>query len=535
MDKTFQLKDPTLPLVLSETDFKGPIWQPISAFVDYVNALLNGGYHAETLPEDYGDLYSLDYYDAQVRNGGHSQFIGNSGTLLEVNLSRAACAAHRIGLPDLAALVDRCAAFCRENPELAATQDGFQNRAPVLDELDAELYAMKFTLAERAAYFAALPSEIGKILSARYTIPDLDETAEAAGRTAERLRPRGNPEFAALEAARLARKLFEYKLDFDYTPGSKAWEDVLQREMRGLVAAIQRKIETVSEDVCAADVAALVRESVMKPGLYDLSRYHIHAAAWIATHPNLEVVPRDAVPATVNAVLSASPFAVAANTARKVRALSDAVPSARDLALARAFADLRLPDARIPLFFHNSAVKPGRGRENAPVAKTAEGQILQCTTGDAVSLYDLRACFPFTLVIAFARLALSLGLIGRDRAVKLLNATASYRPGKRLAHAPILPELPRLFRDLHLPEALFQWTVDGGNAHDFPNGVLDAVDVERRRLTWRYPGVAGAVVVTADPGEVRISDQAADREERYPAGLLRIVRANASGSPIGTG
>ena len=532
MDKTYRPKDPDLPLVLSETDFKGPIWQPVTSFVDYVNALMDRGYGAETLPEEYVDLYSLDYYEAQVRNGGHSQFIGNSGGLLEANLVRAARAARRIGLPELAALADRCADFCRGNPELAAAQDGFQNRAPQLKTLDSELIDLRFTIDERSAYFAALPPDIGKIVSARYAVPDLEKTAEIAGREAVRLLPRGNAEFAALEAARHARKLFEHTLAFDFTPeSSKAKNDALEREMRGLTAAIRRKIETVAEEDCSAEVAALVREHVMKPGLYDLSRYHIHAAAWIAAHPNLTVVPRDDVGPVVEALLSASPFAQSEYTARKVKALTEAIPTDVHLALARAFADLRLPGARVPLFFHNSAVKLGRGQEKAPVAKTAEGQILRCVTEGVVSLYSLRECLSFTLVVGLVRFALSLGLLGRDRAVKLLNGAASYKPGKCLARAPILPELPRLFRDLHIPEALFQWAEDGGSIQNFQDGVLDDVDTERRRLTWRYQTDDGVVTVSAGPDEVRFADAARGRDERYPAGLLRIVRTNANASP----
>ncbi|PIE12938.1 MAG: hypothetical protein CSA70_08260 [Rhodobacterales bacterium] len=50
---------------------------------------MQGGFGPDTLPRNPSALYHLDYLDAQARNGGFSQFIGNSGNLIEQNFDLA--------------------------------------------------------------------------------------------------------------------------------------------------------------------------------------------------------------------------------------------------------------------------------------------------------------------------------------------------------------------------------------------------------------------------------------------------------------
>ena len=159
--------DPTLPLILPDTVLDGDIFDPLALFVSYVNQLLAGGYTPATLPPDFAALYRVDYYNAQVRNGGHSQFIHNSGDALEDNLAAAARGAALLELPALETVIADCAAWCRANPEEAARQTGFDVRAEALDPLDQRLYGGKMTDEALAALIADQPQDVATRLKAR--------------------------------------------------------------------------------------------------------------------------------------------------------------------------------------------------------------------------------------------------------------------------------------------------------------------------------------------------------------------------------
>ena len=62
-----------------------------AAIVDYVNDVQQAGVFARhEMPAKAMQAYHADYYLAQVNNGGHSQFIGNSGELLRTITGRRA-------------------------------------------------------------------------------------------------------------------------------------------------------------------------------------------------------------------------------------------------------------------------------------------------------------------------------------------------------------------------------------------------------------------------------------------------------------
>lgn len=113
-----------------------------SAVVDYVNDIQRAGvYTRHELPAAAMQAFNADYYLAQVNNGGHSQFIGNAGSLLAT-----ACADARAGLEAMGAhaqqrILTEMMAWLKANPAEAAAQNGFSVRATRLDELDKQFYA----------------------------------------------------------------------------------------------------------------------------------------------------------------------------------------------------------------------------------------------------------------------------------------------------------------------------------------------------------------------------------------------------------
>ena len=151
---------PDIPVLLPASAFEGAVYNPISSFVTYVNALLNAGFTPDMLPPAFHELYLLDYYDAQVRNGGHSQFIHNSHGNLHENLQKALNAARWLDLPEMAALLEETQQWIKENPQDAAQQDGFENRAAVLDPKDKRLYAMTFSEGELQDHLSGHDEEV---------------------------------------------------------------------------------------------------------------------------------------------------------------------------------------------------------------------------------------------------------------------------------------------------------------------------------------------------------------------------------------
>jgi len=59
--------------------------QRIQAIIDYVNQLVNGLYEYEEINSQAIESYFVDYYLAQVKNGGHRQFFSNSGFNPSIN------------------------------------------------------------------------------------------------------------------------------------------------------------------------------------------------------------------------------------------------------------------------------------------------------------------------------------------------------------------------------------------------------------------------------------------------------------------
>ena len=114
----------------------------IDSVILYVNtAIRSGGVGYAQLPLDAARMYWMDYYVAQVINGGHSQYIRNSHLLL-FGLSYAREGLVKTGITPLLKLFDEFVAWIWANPETAQRQTGFGKNIPTeLEEFDRRLYA----------------------------------------------------------------------------------------------------------------------------------------------------------------------------------------------------------------------------------------------------------------------------------------------------------------------------------------------------------------------------------------------------------
>lgn len=114
----------------------------VEAVVYYVNEIQRVGvYHARELPAGVMQAYHADYYLAQVNNGGHSQFIGNT----DVAMLATTCGDALAGLKAMGAsaqyqILQEMMAWVQAHPEEAALQTGFGERAAALDALDKRFY-----------------------------------------------------------------------------------------------------------------------------------------------------------------------------------------------------------------------------------------------------------------------------------------------------------------------------------------------------------------------------------------------------------
>ena len=112
------------------------------AVVDYVNEIQRAGvYTRRELPAVAMQAYHADYYLAQVNNGGHSQFIGNTGTAMLPTTSGDALAGLKaMGASTQHQILQEMLAWVEEHPGEAAQQNGFDNRPAALNALDSRFY-----------------------------------------------------------------------------------------------------------------------------------------------------------------------------------------------------------------------------------------------------------------------------------------------------------------------------------------------------------------------------------------------------------
>ncbi|NPD15702.1 DUF4375 domain-containing protein [Xinfangfangia sp. D13-10-4-6] len=130
---------------LPETVFApdAPNYAAAAALVDFANSAMHAALILPTeIPAELFWLYWTDYYIAQVNNGGHSQFFGNSAKQpgkanIPVLASEGLSLIQNTGLTPI---LKQALAWHKANLPEAMLQDGFQNRAAPLEDLDQAFY-----------------------------------------------------------------------------------------------------------------------------------------------------------------------------------------------------------------------------------------------------------------------------------------------------------------------------------------------------------------------------------------------------------
>ena len=160
-----------------------------AAIVDYVNDVQQAGVFARhEMPAKAMQAYHADYYLSQVNNGGHSQFIGNSGELLRTITADALVGLEAMGAGAQHQILTEMAAWAAANPADAGAQDGFGVRAAMLDGLDKRFYAAESEapIASLAARWIAGWPELRIVEDEQYT-PAIEEIAASNPHLAPRL------------------------------------------------------------------------------------------------------------------------------------------------------------------------------------------------------------------------------------------------------------------------------------------------------------------------------------------------------------
>lgn len=131
---------PSVPRILVvQSSLTGDDWVLPAAVVDFVNfATGEAHYRREELPQSALQTYHVDYYIAQVNNGGHGQFLHNSGWPAQA-ITDIAAGLDAIGHPEAAAIFADLVKFSSSEPARFATageKGGFGEKDPFVASLD---------------------------------------------------------------------------------------------------------------------------------------------------------------------------------------------------------------------------------------------------------------------------------------------------------------------------------------------------------------------------------------------------------------
>jgi hypothetical protein len=519
----FSPRDTLLPVILSPQSFELPVYAPVSDLAPYVNMLYKGGYTPDTLRTDIADLYILSFYDGQVRNGGHSQFLHNSFQHRNSNIERALRAAEMLGLKGHTETLRACAAWCDANPEEAARQNGFGIRAAALEPLDKALYAASLSEDEVKALLASLPEETRKKLAAVILIPEgAQQLADEFVAETVRLMKTMPAEDAALQAARGLRPLIEANVrKHGLWSTQEKLDEQTERESKGLARYLNKWGEKNTPEEVAAHLQTRA-DRFSKPEMYDRSEYHVKSWVWLAMHPALELVPPSERQVKVDAILAESPFIHQELAMRELDAVYNLLPSPEKFATSRALGQLR-HKGRAPLPVGTIWSSP----ENTEIKQVH----LLKTSGKDCFLFNENGVVTLRLVMGERKQKLIAGLARKLLAKKWISqsmATRIYRavrihPGPILSTAPIHAEAPKRLIEAFIPEALGMAASDKSIFADFERGVLDKYKPEKGLITWRYRSKETEVVLAADPRGVSVT--IGSENHRFPIAELREWRA----------
>jgi hypothetical protein len=143
------------------------------AVVDYVNEIQSVGvYTAGELPAVAIEAYHADYYLSQVYNGGHRQFIGNTGlAMLPTTSGDALAGLKAMGASSQHQILQEMIAWVEAHPGEAALQTGFENRAAALSALDRRFFAaeQQQPMTQLAARWIASWPELHAVAQEQYS------------------------------------------------------------------------------------------------------------------------------------------------------------------------------------------------------------------------------------------------------------------------------------------------------------------------------------------------------------------------------
>jgi hypothetical protein len=175
----------------------------VSALIDeYVNPLIKEGYYSHSeLPPNAMRSYHVDYYLAQVANGGHWQFMrnGNCRHHMLNNIEEGLAA---IGLEPYIAVFDEFVEFLASDPQRAAraVESYPRKKDPTLEDLDKRFFALdcyKTLMPANGRWLKSLPE--------LKVIPDADFDATIRKLIAANLG--GKARKIAIDRPKLANKL----------------------------------------------------------------------------------------------------------------------------------------------------------------------------------------------------------------------------------------------------------------------------------------------------------------------------------------
>lgn len=116
----------------------------VYSVVNYVNFLFQQAqFNRFEIPTEAIEIYHVDYYLAQVKNGGHAQFVGNSQSVLSYTTADVLSGLMAMNAPDHFAIADAMAKWVSKNPDEAENQTGFEGGiAAELAALDDPFYKL---------------------------------------------------------------------------------------------------------------------------------------------------------------------------------------------------------------------------------------------------------------------------------------------------------------------------------------------------------------------------------------------------------
>lgn len=115
----------------------------VDAVINYVNGLIGQGrFNRDEMPHEAIEAYHCDYYLAQVLNGGHAQFVANSGANLRLAIKDTISALTAMGATDYLTVAQGLHDWIEANPDRAARQGFDAELAEELADLDGPFFEL---------------------------------------------------------------------------------------------------------------------------------------------------------------------------------------------------------------------------------------------------------------------------------------------------------------------------------------------------------------------------------------------------------